>query len=131
MKKCSTGTNCYIGNKKVPREQKNKIYSAGLNLIVGMKKMFHWNKLFHWNKKVPLEQKLKFIQLGTILPLEFKKFTGTNYSIGTNEKKCSGGNRKGKKKKNSKARPQSPVGREKTKTKWAARATWSICAEFR
>ena len=68
-----------------------------------MKKMFHWNKIFHWNKKVPLEQKLKFIQLGTILPLELKKFTGTNYSIGTNENKCSGGNTKGKK--NSKARP--------------------------
>ena len=94
--------------------------------------MFHWNKLFHWNKKVPLEQKLKFIQLGTILPLEFKKNSLEQIiPLEPMKKKCSGGNRKGKKKKNSKARPQSPVGRQKTKTKWAARATCCICAEFR
>ena len=70
MKKCSTGTNCYIGNKKVHGEK--KIVQLDLILPFGMKKMFHSN-CYIGIKKVPLEQKLKFIQLDTILPLKFKK----------------------------------------------------------
>ena len=70
MKKCSTGTNCYIGNKKV--HGKKEFVQLDLILPFGMKKMFHSN-CYIGIKKVPLEQKLKFIQLDTILPLKFKK----------------------------------------------------------
>ena len=102
MKKCSTGTNCYIGNKKVPREQKNKICSVGLNLTV-------WNeknvplKLLHWNKKSSIRTKTKIYSVGS------------NLIIGT--EKCFYWNKVISSKQMEKSVPPELFGREKKKKK--------------
>jgi len=96
--------------------------SVGLNLTV-------WNeknvplKLLHWHKKVPLEQKLKFIQLDTILPLKFKKNVSLEQIIPLEpmEKNVPSQLPGGKKKELAKLGLNHQWAEQKTKTEWAAR----------